>query len=304
MWFKNLQLYRLTSPFEHTAEDLTEKLEAFSFQPCGKRDESRMGWVAPLGPGYDLLCHSANGYLMVCARKEEKVLPAAVVKELVNDRVEAIELQEDRKVYRKERETIKEEVLYDALPKAFTRSFRTYAYIDPKGGWVVVDASSPKKAEELCSLLRESLGSLPAIPPQVSYSPTGVMTQWLRGMELPDDLVLGDECELREPGDEGSIIRCKRQDLSADEVTSHLDAGKLGYKLSVEWDENFTALIADDLSVKRLKFSDELISEAEDAGSEDRAAQFDANFSLMTLTLSRFLPSFLAYFGGEKAAPV
>ena len=99
MWFKNLQLYRLTSPFDHSTEALEEKLQAFSFKPCGKRDESQYGWVAPLGSNFEQLCHSANGFLMVCARKEEKVLPSAVVKELVSEKVEAIELQEDRKVY-------------------------------------------------------------------------------------------------------------------------------------------------------------------------------------------------------------
>ena len=304
MWFKNLQLYRFTSPFEHSADDLESKLQDFSFEPCGKRDEHRYGWVAPMGPGFEQLCHSANGYLMVCARREEKILPAAVVKELVNEKVEAIELQEDRKVYRKERDTIKEEVVHDCLPRAFTRSSRTYAYIDPKSGWVVVDASSAKKAEDLCSLLRESLGSFPVIPPQVSESPQVIMTQWLRGEQLPDNLLLGDECELREAGDEGGIIRCKRQDLSAEEVSYHLDAGKQAYKLSIEWDENFSAILAEDLTVKRLKFSDELVAEAEDAGSEDAAAQFDADFALMTMTLARFLPAMLDFFGGEKAAPI
>ncbi len=304
MWFKNLQLYRFTSPFEHSADELEQKLQDFSFQPCGKRDENRYGWVPPMGPGFEQLCHSANGFMMVCARKEEKLLPAAVVKELVNDKVEAIELQEDRKVYRKERDAIKEDVIYDCLPRAFTRSSRTYAYIDPKSGWVVVDASSAKKAEELCSLLRESLGSLPVIPPQVSESPQVIMTQWLRGEELPDDLSLKDECELREPGDEGGIIRCKRQDLEAEEIANHLDAGKQAYKLSIEWDDCFSAILAEDLTLKRLKFSDELVSEAEDAGSNDAAASFDADFALMTMTLNRFLPGLLAYFGGEKAAPI
>lgn len=300
MWFKNLQLYRFTSEFQYTSEELAEKLIPGEFQPCGKRDLSQYGWVAPMGPGFAELIHTANGFTMICARKEEKVMPSAVIKELVEDKAAIIEAQEDRKLYRKERETLKEEIIFDALPHAFTRSSRTFAYIDPRNGWLVVDAASPKKAEELTSYLRETLGSLPVVPPQVVASPSVVMTQWLREEGVPEDLLILNEAELRESAEDGSIIRCKNQDLSAEEVTAHLDAGKQAYKLAIEWDENFSAILNDDLTLKRLKFDESLISEADDAGTEDAAAKFDADFAIMTLTLGRFLPRLLDYFEGEK----
>ncbi len=300
MWFKNLQLYRFTSPFTHSAEELAEKLQAGAFQACGKRDLSQYGWVAPLGANFDELVHAANGYVMICAKKEEKVMPAGAIKEMVDNKAAAIELEEDRKLYRKERETLKEEIIFDSLPNAFTRSSRTFAYIDAKNGWLVVDAASPKKAEELCSYLRETLGSLPVVPPQVIASPTVVMTQWLRDENIPEDLLLGDECELRESLEDGSILRCKRQDLSAEEVTAHLDAGKQAYKVAIDWSEKFTAILNDDLTIKRLKFDDTLLAEADDDGADDAAAKFDADFAIMTLTLAGFLPRLLEYFEGEK----
>jgi len=211
-----------------------------------------------------------------------------------------IEAEEDRKLYRKERETLKEEIIFDALPKAFTRSSLTYAYIDIARGWLVVDAASPKKAEALISHLRECLGSLPVSLPQVVASPSVVMTQWLRDEAVPEDLLVGDECELRESTEDGSILRCKRQDLSAEEITAHLNAGKQAYKLAIEWDEKFSAILHEDLTLKRLKFDDVLVSEAEDAGTEDAAAKFDADFALMNMTLAHFLPQLLNYFDGEK----
>ncbi len=300
MWFKNLQLYRFTSDFTLDSETLAEKLISGEFQPCGKRDLSQYGWVPPMGQGFDNMVHAANGYIMVCARKEEKVMPAGAIKELVNEKASIIEAQEDRKLYRKERETLKEEIIFDALPNAFTRSSHTFAYIDPKNGWLVVDAASPKKAEELCSYLRETIGSLPVVPPQVIASPSVIMTQWLRDENVPEDLLLGDECELRESSEDGSILRCKRQDLSAEEVSAHLDAGKQAYKLALTWDDKFSAILNEDLTLKRLKFDDTLLDEADDQGAEDAAAKFDADFAIMTLTLARFLPRFLDYFEGEK----
>lgn len=130
------------------------------------------------------------------------------------------------------------------------------------------------------------------------------MTSWLRGEDAPAKLDILDECEMREPGEDGSIIRCKRQDLFGDEVGSHLDNGKLVHKLAVDWNEQLKLLLNDDLSVKRLKFCEALLTEAEDAGSEDPAAKLDADFALMSATLTDFLPQLLNYFGGNKAEPI
>lgn len=304
MWFKNLLIYRFSSPFTLDLETLEAQLEEQAFVPCGKRDTSKYGWVSPMGEHSELLSHTANGKTLLCTRREEKIIPASVIRERVEEKAAEIEAREDRKVFRKEKDSIKEEVMFDCLPQAFTRSSKTYAYIDPKNGWFIVDASSAKKAEDLCSLLRDSLGSLPVVPAQTSESPSVIMTSWLRGEDAPAKLDILDECEMREPGEDGSIIRCKRQDLFGDEVGSHLDNGKLVHKLAVDWDEQLKLLLNDDLSVKRLKFCEALLTEAEDAGSEDPAAKLDADFALMSATLTDFLPQLLNYFGGSKAEPI
>lgn len=304
MWFKNLLIYRFSSPFSLDLETLEAQLEEQAFTPCGKRDTSKYGWVSPMGEHSELLSHTANGKTLLCTRREEKIIPASVIRERVEEKAAEIEAREDRKVFKKEKDSIKEEVMFDCLPQAFTRSSKTYAYIDPQNGWFIVDASSAKKAEDLCSLLRDSLGSLPVVPAQTSESPSVIMTSWLRGEDAPAKLDILDECEMREPGEDGSIIRCKRQDLFGDEVGSHLDNGKLVHKLAVDWDDQLKMLLNDDLSIKRLKFCEALLTEAEDAGSEDPAAKLDADFALMSATLTEFLPQLLNYFGGSKAEPI
>jgi len=304
MWFKNLLIYRFSSPFNLDTETLETQLDNNAFVPCGKRDTSKYGWVSALGEHSEQFSHTVAGKTLLCARREEKIIPASVIRERVEQKVAEIEATEDRRVFRAERESLKEEILFDCLPQAFTRSSRTYAYIDPKGGWFVVDASSAKKAEELCSLLRESLGSLPIALTQTRESPSLIMTQWLRGETHPSKLDILDECEMREPSEDGSIIRCKRQDLFGDEVTSHLDNAKLVYQLAVNWDEQLKFVLNEDLSIKRLKFCDDLLAEAEDAGAEDPAAKLDADFALMCATLNEFLPQLLQYFGGEKDVPI
>ncbi|GAB3100892.1 recombination-associated protein RdgC [Aestuariicella hydrocarbonica] len=304
MWFKNLLLYRFTSPFETETEQLAELLQTQAFVPCGRQETSRYGWVSPMGETSEELYHSANGCLMLCTRKEEKVLPAAVIREKLDDKVKAIEAKEDRRVYRKEKETLKEEIIFDCLPQAFTKSHRTFGYIDIKNGWLCIDSGSYGKAEEWMKLLRETLGSLPVVPVQVTESPAVVMTSWLRGEPLPEDLELGDECELREQREEGSIVRCKKQELLGKEIEPHLNAGKQAVKLALNWDESLQYMLADDLSIKRMKFGEELVSEARDSADGDKAAQFDADFALMTGTLQRFIPALLGHFGDRRQDPI
>lgn len=305
MWFKNLLLYRFTSPFETDTDALADLLQNNAFKPCGRQDISQYGWVSPMGQDLsDELYHAANGCLMLCARREEKVLPASVIREKLDAKVKMIEAQEDRRVYRKEKETLKDEIMFDCLPQAFTKSQRTYGYIDTREGWLCIDSGSYNKAEEWMKLLRDSLGTLPVVPVQVSESPAVIMTGWLRGEMLPEDLELGDECELREQREDGSIVRCKKQELLGEEIEPHLNAGKQAVKLALNWDESMQFMLADDLSIKRIKFGEQLIAESRDSSDGDKAAEFDADFALMTGTVQRFIPRLLNYFGDHRKDPV
>jgi len=164
-----------------------------------------------------------------------------------------------------------------------------------------VDATSAKKAEELISLLRRSLERFPVAPPATRTSPAAVMTHWLTGDMPPGVFEPQDQCELRESGEEGSVIRCRRQDLAADEVLKHIEAGKQVVKLAVVWNERLSCVLGDDLAIRRLRFEDVVTEELDELDGDDEAAAFDAQFALMTGELSRFLPSLLEAFGGEES---
>jgi recombination associated protein RdgC len=264
---------------------------------CGSLELSTIGWDRPLGRSAEMLTHAASGRIMICARRSEKVLPAAVVREQLAVKIEEIEEAEGRKVRRREQLEIKDQLVDKLLPQAFSKSSRVYAYIDPKDGWLVVDAASAKRSEELVTLLRESLGSLPLRPVVTSRSPASVMTAWLERGEAGPFLVQ-DECELREPTEGGGVIRCRHQDLEGDEINAHLEAGKQAVRLALEWEERIGFVVAEDLSVKRLRFLDLIQEEAAEVETDDDAARFDADFAIMTGELGRFIPSLIEQFGG------
>lgn len=301
MWFKNLALYRFSEPFTLAADELEQKLADKRFTPCGKQDEFSLGWTSPVGGSVEQLIHASNGFMMLCLKKEEKVIPAGVINEMLQEKIAEKEEQEARKLSKKERTSLKDELIFELLPRAFSFSKKTFAYIDPKGGWMVVDAASAKKAEDLLSYLRKCLGSLPLVPVNTIDKPVTVMTEWLvDNATTPKDLVIEDECELRSPEEEGSIIRCKRHNLSLPEITNHLDSGKQVIKLAVNWTDRLSFIVDENLAVKRLKFLDLIQDQVTDTDAEDEVARFDVDFSIMSLELANFLPRLLEIFGGEN----
>ena len=90
MWFKNLMTYRLTKPLDWDLAQLQTQLEDCQFQPCGAQDQSKLGWSAPLR-GCDLLYFSVGKQILLIAKKEEKILPANVVKRELDERIESLE---------------------------------------------------------------------------------------------------------------------------------------------------------------------------------------------------------------------
>lgn len=298
MWFKNLRLYRLTEEWTLSPEQLNEKLAEFCFNPCGSLDPMRYGFEAPLGRHGSEFVHVTNGYIMICAKKQEKILPGGVVKEQLEEKVQAIKDAESRPVGRKERDTLKDEIIFSLLPKAFTRSSLDYAYIAPQDGLIVVNAGSAKRAEDLLSKLREALGSLRCLPIAPKNIPTQVMTQWLREGEAPHQFTLGEEVELLASKD-GRIVRCKKQDLTASEIRSHLDSGMHVNKIGLVWKDAISCIIDDQLAIKRLKFEDVISDKANERNPESKAEQFDADFAIMAMELKIFIAALLAAFGGE-----
>ena len=299
MWFKNLIFYRFTKPFELSAEKFEQALQEFAFKPCGSQDVSQYGWTSPLGIKSDLLVHASGTCLWLKAKKEEKLLPSAVIKEQVEEKAALISEAEQRKVTNKEKQQLKDEIIVTLLPRAFSRFSTTSAYIDSKNGLLVVDASSFTKAEELMAFLRKTLGSLPVLPIEVMEAPSQVMSKWLLQNTCPLPLHVGEEAELTEPGDEGAQLKVKRQPLDSDEILAHLQSGKQVTKLAMDLEERIEFVMHDDLTIKRLKFTDVVTDENHELGIEDPLARLDADFTLMCSELAILIEVLLKSFGGE-----
>ncbi|GIX35076.1 MAG: recombination-associated protein RdgC [Lysobacteraceae bacterium] len=287
MFFRNLTLFRFPVALRGELSDLDAALAAHRLRAVGPLELSTRGFVSPFGGEEDVLSHRVDDGVWLSLGGEDKILPAAVVNDLLARRAAEIEAREGRKLGGRARKRLKEELVHELLPRAFVRPSRTGCHLDLKLGLVAVDTSSRKTAEGVLSELRQALGSFPAVPVNAEVSPRSVLTGWLAGEPLPEGLVLGDECELRDPVDRGAVVKAQRQELDAAEIRKHLEAGKQCSRLALVLDEHLSFVLGEDLVVRKLKFLDGAVEVLESSEPESQRAELDARYALMVGELRR-----------------
>ena len=301
MWFKNLLIYRLRD-WKLSAAQLDEALARQAFQKCGNLDMTSRGWLVPKDQG-DALVHSLDRRMLIALGVEKKLLPTTVVNQYTKERAADIAEQQGYAPGRKQLREIKDQVTDELLPRAFGCRRTTFAWIDPVDGWLVIDAANDAKAEELLETLKKSVNDLSFALPKTKLSPTAAMTGWLAADEAPAGFTVDRDCELLAPGDEKATVRYLRHSLEAEDVRSHIAAGKQVTKLAMTWDNRISFVLHENLQVKRLAFLDVL---KEDAGEQAKNADelFDADFAIMSGEFSHFLPDLLNALGGEITGTV
>ncbi|NVJ60507.1 MAG: recombination-associated protein RdgC [Gammaproteobacteria bacterium] len=294
MWFKNIHLYRFNESIPFDQIELEEKLKEQKFQPCARQSKESMGWISPLSRDGDDLVYEANKCFLFAMRREQKVIPPSMVNELLEERIAEIEMEQGRKVFRKERQQFKEDILALLLPKAFTRSTHTHAYFDTQANILAVNAASSALADTFISLLIESLGTLGAVKLDSEPSPSLTMNGWLTE-QLPENLELTGEYELKDPQDERTA-RFKDTESSNDIIVDLIADGFWTTKLGVQFEDIFKCNITDKLQIKSIKYTEQLLNQNDELDLEDATAKFDADFVLMSSSIRAFYQQLKVWF--------
>ncbi|UOP00001.1 recombination-associated protein RdgC [Kingella potus] len=295
MWFKQISFYPLDKEKLPDPETLSDKLGAAAFARCQGLDRFSEGF-APAVPFSPEPVFPADYTWRVALKKEEKVLPAAVIRDVLDEKVEEIQNNEARNVG-KEKQELKEQITDDLLPRAFTRSSRVQAVFDTRHGFLLVNSASPAKAENMLTKLREALGGLEASLPHTKQSPSSLMTAWLLDGHCAGGFKLDCDCELKGAGDIVPVVKVSKQDLTADEVVQHVRNGKTVTQLGLVWRERIAFVLTQDFTLKRIQYLDVLQEEAESHGDDAESLTF-ASQILMTEALSTMIAELAAHLGG------
>lgn len=300
MWFKNIQVFRFTEDVNFEEGEWNDLFSNLAFSPLQSHQPHAIGFSPPIKSLTEQYIYIINGYAIFCIKEQEKIIPSSVVNEKLEEKVESIQVNEHRKVTRKERSDLRDDIIHELTPRAFSKTQRHYAYISIKDNLLVINSSSIKKADLIIDNLRNALGRAPLIPLTPKMAPIQSMTQWLQTERLPLGFTFGDSLVLKDLSDQGGTIRCKQQDLLSEEITAHLKSGLQVTELSITWKDRISFSLNEKLIIKSIKFSDLVTEELDHSFNDDEVSEFNQNFTLMTLEFSQFITDFISALGGEN----
>jgi len=293
--FKNLIMYRITPDWQSTAEQVEERLQAGHFVECGASQEKSVGWTEPRGQANGLLLESVAGQWIAKLMVETRALPASVVNRKVQERVAHIEASTGRKPGKREIRDLKDDTRLELLPMAFPKQTSVLVWFDRDARLLLVDAASQARADEVVTLLVQSLPGLALTLVDTRISPATAMAEWLTTQEAPAGFSVDRECELKAADESKAVVRYTRHRLDTDEVKQYVEEGKLPTRLAMTWAERVSFMLTEGLQLKKLAFL-EVVFEGVSSGGDDG---FDADVAIATGELRKMLPDVLEALGGE-----
>ena len=209
-------------------------------------------------PPYDFsdqMVITAQNSWKIQLRKEKRLLPASVLRQESKRRIKEIEEKEYRQLSAKDKKALKQRVLDELLPRAFSQiSTIEGIYIRDKG-FLLVNQAQANKREELLSHLRQALGSFEAALILCKKTATDLMSQWLLdNNSLPNDLAIGNYCELKNIANIKSVSRFVNQDIQSKEVIGILEKDHFVSQLTLIWQDKLRFILCEDFSLKNIQY--------------------------------------------------
>ncbi len=293
-------LYRIAAGWPSSAATLERALQDARFVECGAHQEKSVGWIEPRGQEHGALVEVVARQWIMKLMIEVKVLPASVVRRKVDEQVEQIEASTGRKPGKKERRTLNEDVRLALLPLAFTKQASVMVWVDPVSGFLVTDAGSQAKADEVMTWLIKAVDGLVVQLVQTQQSAAGTMAAWLAAKEGPRDFSVDRECELKAADESRAVVRYTRHALDTDEVSQHITMGKMPTRLALTWGSRVSFVLTEQLQLKKVAFLETVFEGSPGASGDTEDDAFDADVAIATGELRKLLPDLLEALGGEE----
>lgn len=292
--FKNLIPCRIAQGWAADLAAIEEALAKSPFIECGATQQKSAGWVPPRGEAHGALVESIGGQWIARLMTETKSVPGDVLARKVKEKAARIEQETGRKPGRKESKELKDEAMLDLLPMAFTKQASTWVWIDPTARLLVLGTASQGRADEVVSMLVDSLPGLSVSLLNMNTSPQASMAHWLATQEPPTGFSIDRECELKAADESKAVVKYGRHPLDIAEVQEHIKQGKLPTKLALTWDDRVSFVLTEGLQIKKLAFLDSVFE-----GTKADEGGFDTDVAIATGELRRLIPDLIEALGGE-----
>ena len=292
--FRNVRFYRLDGAWPESEEALSTGLEQAGFEPCGPLTERSSGWVAIDPDTSDLLARRVNGADLFRLRSQSRVLPAAVVNEELEVRIEEFRKRMQEVPNPREKRRLKAEARDELMPKAMLKSDRIWGYVDLKEKVLGIDTALDSVAERFLRRMQASLDGINIRPLQF-MKPVDELLSGIFFDDAPRQFSLGRECRMQDLGDAASKVRWTDFDLSDKSIRDHVANGMRLTHLSIVYDNMMKFVMDENGVLTKLKFVG--MDDDTDDHKEPLARQ-DAEFVLITGTLRNLLGDLKKQLGG------
>lgn len=293
--FKNASIYKISPEWWAGLDQIEAQLQKAAFVECGPTQRQSSGWI-PSRQQHGALAESVQGELILKLRTDTRKVPADTLKKAVDAKAAEIEDATGRKPGKKQRAELKEQAELELLPQAFVKTSTTLVWIDRSSRRLVIDTSSPSRAEDVITVLVRSLDGFSIGMVQTKDAPTSAMTSWLQSGEPPACFTVDRECELRSVDEMKSTIRYSRTNLDTDEVKTHITSGKEARRLALTWEGRLSFVLSYTGMLRKLAFLD-VVFEGQKKNGADEA--FDADVAIMAGELGKLIPDLIDALGGE-----
>lgn len=309
--FSNILAYRVTNAFD-LHKDLEAVNQALASKPArlpGKMELNAVGFTEPVGEEGAFIERIAPMTYVFAYNLAERMIPGKIVRQQVAARVKKIEKEQERKVYAREKQQIKDEVLNQMLPRAFVDQKITYGMV--MGPYILIDSSSAKRGEDILSTLRSCLGSLGVRPVAVKTTPIDAFTRWFTTGEIDGPFYMTGDFKANNRSDESDFVNGKgtspKDEGLSDLVLEHdRRVTVLGLSWSTSTGETASFTVNEMIGIKGIKWPESLSEMAADqVGEEDdedarRVTLLRTTMILLGAELEQLLADLLPALGGEE----
>ncbi len=292
--FRNVRFYRLDGIWPDNEEDLSKELEQAGFEPCGPLTERSSGWEAIDTETSDLLARRLNGADLLKLRSQSRVLPAAVISEELDSRIEEFRNRMQEAPTPREKRRLKAEARDELMPKAMLKSDRIWGYVDLKEKVLGIDTALDSVAERFVRRLQASIDGL-NIRPLQTMKPVDELLTGIFFDDAPRLFAVGRECRMQDLADTGSVVRWTDFDLGDNAIRDHVANGMRLTHLAIVYDNIMSCVLNENGVISKLRF---LGVDDDSEDHKDPLARQDAEFVLITGTLRRLLGDLKSSLGG------